>query len=345
MNASVLQLEQVTKRFGTVTALDGIDLRIGRGELLAVVGPSGCGKSTLLRSIAGLASIDAGRIHAGDRELVGPTTFVPPEKREIGVVFQDLALFPHLDVAGNVAFGLGRSQRRDRVAEVLDLVGLAGMAARYPHELSGGEQQRVALARALAPRPIAILLDEPFSHLDRNLRTEVRQHTVEVLRDDGATGVFVTHDQEEAMVAADRVAILRSGRIQQIGSPREVFHAPTSRFVATFLGDADFLPGLRSGTQVDTVLGPLPVTEAGSGSCQVMVRPHDLTIDEDEDGPALVERVEFYGAVLVHHVLLHDGSRVRAMSPHTERVEAGARVRVRPLLAHRLIAFPSPGEA
>jgi iron(III) transport system ATP-binding protein len=219
------------------------------------------------------------------------------------------------------------------------------MAARYPHELSGGEQQRVALARALAPRPIAILLDEPFSHLDRNLRTEVRQHTVEVLRDDGATGVFVTHDQEEAMVAADRVAILRSGRIQQIGSPREVFHAPTSRFVATFLGDADFLPGLRSGTRVDTVLGPLPVTEAGSGSCQVMVRPHDLTIDEDENGPALVERVEFYGAVLVHHVLLHDGSRVRAMSPHTERVEAGARVRVRPLLAHRLIAFPSPGEA
>jgi iron(III) transport system ATP-binding protein len=215
------------------------------------------------------------------------------------------------------------------------------MAARYPHELSGGEQQRVALARALAPRPIAVLLDEPFSHLDRNLRTEVRQHTVEVLREDGATGVFVTHDQEEAMVAADRVAVLRSGRIQQVGSPQEVFHTPTSRFVATFLGDADFLTGQRSGTQVDTVLGSLQVTEPGSGHCHVMVRPHDLTIDEDERGPARVERVEFFGAVLVHHVRLRDGSSVRAMSPHTARVEAGTRVRVRPLLDHALIAFPS----
>ena len=341
MNATVLQLRQVTKRFGAVTALGDVDLRIGRGELLAVIGPSGCGKSTLLRSIAGLTSIDAGRICAGDRELVGPTTFVPPEKRQIGVVFQDLALFPHLDVAANVAFGLPRGQVRVRVGEVLNLVGLTGLAARYPHELSGGEQQRVALARALAPRPIAVLLDEPFSHLDRNLRTEVRQHILEVLRDDGATGVFVTHDQEEAMVAADRVAVLRSGRIQQVGTPREVFHTPSSRFVATFLGDADFLPGLRSGTQVDTALGPLPVTEPGLGHCQVMVRPHDLAIEADEDGSALVERVEFFGAVLVHHVRLRDGSRVRALSPHTDLVEAGARVRVRPLLAHPLIAFPA----
>jgi len=210
MNASVLQLEQVTKRFGTVTALDGVDLRIGRGELLAVVGPSGCGKSTLLRSIAGLASIDAGRIHAGDRELVGPTTFVPPEKREIGVVFQDLALFPHLDVAGNVAFGLGRSQRRDRVAEVLDLVGLAGMAARYPHELSGGEQQRVAIARALVTQPEILLADEPTAELDAAARSRI----LDLLFDAGSgrTLLIATHDPDVA-ARCHRTVRVADGRL------------------------------------------------------------------------------------------------------------------------------------
>jgi len=345
MTEPVLTLEQVTKRFGAVTALDAVDLEVRRGELVAVVGPSGCGKSTLLRSVAGLTGIDAGRIAVAGRDVAGPGRFVAPEDRHVGVVFQDLALFPHLDVTANVGFGLERGSRGgSRVGEVLDLVGLSGLAGRYPHELSGGEQQRAALARALAPRPVVVLLDEPFSQLDRNLRTVVREQTVDVLRADGATGLFVTHDQEEALAAADRVAVMRQGRLEQVGSPETVFHTPVNRFVATFLGEADFVAGDRAGTSVTTPLGRLPVTTSGVGPCQVMVRPHELEIDEEADGPAWVERTEFRGAVILHHVSLPDGSTVRALRPHTEPVEVGARVRVRPVLSHPLVAFePQPG--
>ncbi|MBA2530638.1 MAG: ABC transporter ATP-binding protein [Nocardioidaceae bacterium] len=343
MSGPVLVLDQVTKRFRTVAALEAVDLQVGHGELVAIVGPSGCGKSTMLRSVAGLTTIDSGRIVVGGRDVAGPGVFIPPEERHIGVVFQDLALFPHLDVAGNVAFGVPRGERRSsRAREVLDLVGLTGLESRYPHELSGGEQQRVALARALAPRPDVVLLDEPFSHLDRNLRMEVRDHTIEVLRAAAATGVFVTHDQEEAMAVGDRVAVMRSGRFEQVAAPETVFHAPVSRFVATFLGEADFVAGTRFGTRVDTVLGQLPVTSAGTGRCEVMLRPHELTIDEDADGDGIVERTDFRGAVVMHHVTLSEGSRIRAQRPHTEPVKAGTRVRVRPVLTHPLVAFAVP---
>jgi len=340
MTEPVLVLERVRKRFGDVTALDAVDLEVGHGQLVAVVGPSGCGKSTLLRAVAGLTSVDSGRISVGGRDVVGGDRFVPPEDRHVGVVFQDLALFPHLDVTANVAFGLARAERPGpRVADVLDLVGLTGLGNRYPHELSGGEQQRVALARALAPRPALVVLDEPFSHLDRNLRTLVRQQTVEVLRAAGATGVFVTHDQEEALASADRVAVMRSGRFEQVASAETVFHAPASRFVATFLGEADFVAGHRSGSEVDTALGRLPVTGTGSGRCEVMVRPQDLTVDEDTAGDGVIERTEFRGAVVLHHVTLSDGSTVRATRAHTEPVKVGTRVRVRPVLTHPLRAF------
>ncbi|CAN5519312.1 ABC transporter ATP-binding protein [soil metagenome] len=340
MSEPVLVLDQVTKRFREVTALEAVDLEVGRGELMAIVGPSGCGKSTMLRAVAGLTSIDSGRIVVGGRDVAGPGVFIPPEERHIGVVFQDLALFPHLDVAGNVAFGVARGERR-RIGEVLDLVGLTGLEDRYPHELSGGEQQRVALARALAPRPDVVLLDEPFSHLDRNLRMEVREHTVEVLQAATATGVFVTHDQEEAMAVGDRVAVMRSGRFEQVAAPETAFHAPVNRFVATFLGEADFVAGTRSGTRVQTVLGSLPVTSAGTGHCDVMLRPHELAIQEDADGEGVVERTEFRGAQVLHHVILPDGLRIRALRPHTDPVKAGTRVRVRTVLSHPLVAFAS----
>jgi len=337
--APVLMLRDVRKRFDGVRALDGVSLEVGAGELVAVVGPSGCGKSTMLRAVAGLLTVDGGQIAAGGHEVAGPGLNVPPERRAVGVVFQDLALFPHLDVAANVSFGLRRGRGQGRVAEVLALVGLDGVSARYPHELSGGEQQRVALARALAPRPAVVLLDEPFSHLDRNLRTTVREQTVQVLRAAGATGVFVTHDQEEALAAGDRVAVMRAGRLEQVGSAEAVFHRPGSTFVATFLGEADFLPGRRCGSLADTVLGPLPVTEPGSGPCQVMLRPHEVGLEPAADGDAVVTRTEFRGASVLHHVLLADGGTLRALLPHTAPLAPGTRVAVLALVEHPLAVF------
>ena len=337
----VLLLEGVTKRFGTVVALDGVSLQVPRGELLAVLGPSGCGKSTMLRSVAGLTAVDGGTITIEGRVVAAANAFVPPEQRQVGVVFQDLALFPHLSVRENTAFGLPRraADQRHRVEEVLDLVGIVPLAERYPHELSGGEQQRVALARALAPRPSVVLLDEPFSHLDRNLRTAVREHTVEVLRADGATGVLVTHDQEEAMAVGDRVAVLRAGRLEQVAEPQAAFHTPATRFVATFLGEADFVAGERSGSVAETRFGRLPVTEAGTGTCDVMLRPHEVGVELDDAGPAVVTRTEFRGAAVLHHLAFDDGTSLRGLRPHTSPLPLGARVRAVPLIDHPLAVF------
>lgn len=339
----VLSLEDVTKRYGDVVAVDGVSLEVARGELVAVVGPSGCGKSTLLRSVAGLVRIDGGRIVAGGREVAGPGVWVPPERRAVGVVFQDSALFPHLSVERNVGFGLSRRDptRGSRVREVLSLVGLEALAGRYPHELSGGETQRVALARALAPAPDVVLLDEPFSHLDRNLRVQVREETVTVLRQAGATAVLVTHDQEEALAVGDRIAVARAGRIEQVDAPEIVFHTPSSRFVATFMGEADFVPGALHGDHAATALGSLAVLPDGpSGSVDVMVRPHDLEAAPDSAGLAVVARTEFRGAAVLHHLVLDGGTTLRALLPHTSPVPVGTRVAVRSVAQHRLVAFP-----
>ncbi len=356
MRHALLDLDHVTKRYGATTALDDVSLTVSRGEMLAVVGPSGCGKSTLLRTVAGLVGVDGGRVRLAGREVAGPGVFVPPEKRGVAVVFQDLALFPHLSVAGNVAFGLGRVARRgagerdERVAEVLDLVGLSHLSGRFPHELSGGEQQRVALARALAPRPSVVLLDEPFSHLDRGLAAHVRVEAVAVLRAADATVVLVTHDQDEALAVGDRVAVLRSGRIEQVGTPSQVFHSPASRFVATFLGEADFVPGQWDGASARTALGALPVVGNGTGPVDVMTRPHDLTVlaegsdlaaDAAAAGGAVgtVVRTEFRGGSVLHHVRLADGSLLRALAPHTLAVPSGGRVVVPAPTDHALATF------
>ena len=362
--APVLQLVDVGVSYGSTRALAGVDLEVAPGELLSVVGPSGCGKSSLLRAVAGLVDVDAGRVLLQGREVASPRASTPPERRGVSVVFQDLALFPHLDVADNVAFGLrrgrGRRGRRreetaGRVAEVLDLVGLTDKAARFPHELSGGEQQRVALARALAPDPLLVLLDEPFSHLDRGLAAQVRQEATALLRDAGATVVLVTHDQDEALGAGDRVAVLSEGRVRQVGSPAAVFHTPRSRFVATFLGEADFLPGDLAGDgTATTALGRLPVrrTDEGAsaptgpaGPLDVMVRPHDLTVEADADGPGTVVRSEFRGGSVLQHVRLPQGQVVRALVPHTAEVPVGTRARLRVLADHPLALVPHDGRA
>jgi len=249
-----LAVEQVSKRFGGFVALDGVSLSVDQGELLCLLGPSGCGKTTLLRIIAGLEREDAGRVHAGGRELTG----LPPQARDYGILFQSYALFPNLTVAENVAYGLygrgmGRSHRDARVAEMLDLVGLPGSGRKYPGQMSGGQQQRVALARALAPAPSLLLLDEPMSALDARVREHLRMELRQLQRRLNITTIMVTHDQEEAMTMADHIAVMDGGRIVQAGTPGQIYEQPATAFVAGFIGQANWLPGRRSGPDRFTV--------------------------------------------------------------------------------------------
>jgi iron(III) transport system ATP-binding protein len=292
----LLRVRAVHKRFGSVAALDGFELDVRRGELLALLGPSGCGKTTGLRVIAGLERPDAGEVWLGERCLSGPAAWVQPERRRIGMVFQDWALFPHLDVGRNVAFGMaGHASSAERVGKVLALVGLDGKEHYMPHELSGGQQQRVALARALAPEPDVILLDEPFSNLDAALRARVRGEVRDVLRRAGATSIFVTHDQEEALAVADRVAVMAAGRVLQVGLPEQVYGSPGTAEIAGLLGEANFLPGQARDGRVDTVLGEIRQGELRDGPVWVMVRPESIRLDSAPDGQGRVAETEFYG--------------------------------------------------
>ena len=289
-----LQASDISKRFNGTAALAGVDLTVEEGESLALLGPSGCGKTTLLRVLSGLEVPDRGSVTVQDSTLTGPATFVPPEHRRIGMVFQDWALFPHLNVARNVAFGLDRPEvRRGRVEETLELVGLSHLADRYPDELSGGQAQRVALARALAPRPRVLLFDEPFSNLDTALRARVRADVAALMREVGMTSIFVTHDQEESFVVGDRVAVMREGRIVQVGRPAEVYQYPVSAWVATFLGEANVVDGVATNGHVSTLVGHVPLADPVRGPCQVVIRPEHLTVGRGDK--AVVSSVEFYG--------------------------------------------------
>jgi len=313
---SELVVRGLTKSFGATEVLQGVDLTVPSGSLAAVLGPSGCGKTTLLRIVAGFERPDDGRVDIGGRTVTAPGSHVPPERRRVGIVPQEGALFPHLSVGRNVGYGLtgGRSERASRVGEVLELVGLAGYAERMPHELSGGQQQRVAVARALAPRPSLILLDEPFSSLDTGLRAEVRADVRVALHADGATGVLVTHDQEEALSTADLVAVMRAGRMVQAAAPRVLYDAPADLGVATFLGDTVLLDGQLSGRRAMTVLGALDVRAPApqSGRVQVVVRPEQLVLSRGGGVPARVRNQVFLGHDALIHVELADGAVVTA---------------------------------
>jgi iron(III) transport system ATP-binding protein len=317
----LIRVRDLGKRFGDVVAVDGVDLDVPRGRVLALLGPSGCGKTTMLRLIAGFERPDRGSIEIDGRVVAGDRRLVPAEKRRVGMVFQDYALFPHLTVSRNVGFGLtrGRGQAHARrVAEVLDLVGLGGHGDRHPHELSGGQQQRVALARALAPEPSVVLLDEPFSNLDAALRAQVRADVHRILVEAGTTAVFVTHDQEEALSMADAVAVMQDGRIAQLDAPERLYHAPADRRVAAFVGDAEFLPGRPDGHLVHTELGTLPLLAPAAGSnghsghVDVLVRPEDLQVLRDDHGPATVLFREFYGHDQMLFLRLDTGRVLRA---------------------------------
>jgi iron(III) transport system ATP-binding protein len=284
--------------YGPEPVLRGLDLVVPDGGLAAVLGPSGCGKTTLLRVIAGLHPAQEGRIELAGRTLTGGGVRVPPERRGIGIVPQEGALFPHLSVAGNVGFGLPRGRRSTRVDEMLELVGLGGYGTRMPAELSGGQQQRVALARALAPGPALVLLDEPFSALDTGLRAALREDVRVALRVTGATAVLVTHDQQEALSMADVVAVLQGGAIAQAGSPADLYRAPRDLDVATFVGEAVVLDAEVRGGRAHCVLGTLDLDRpADDGPARVLLRPEQLRMAAGVPGavPARVRGVDFYG--------------------------------------------------
>ncbi|MBW5486809.1 ABC transporter ATP-binding protein [Streptomyces bambusae] len=297
-----LDVSGVVKAYGPgAPVLDGLDLTVPGGSLAAVLGPSGCGKTTLLRVIAGFLKPDAGTVTVAGRLLAGPGTHLPPERRRIGIVPQEGALFPHLSVARNVAFGLtgsDRAARRARVEEMLELVGLAGYGPRMPHELSGGQQQRVALARALAPGPDLVLLDEPFSALDTSLRETVRAEVRALLRDSGATALLVTHDQQEALSTADLVAVLNEGRVAQCAEPEELYHRPADPWVASFVGDAVFVPATAEDSTATTPLGRIPLAvPAGRREGLLLLRPEQLRLTTPAQAAAegTVTEVRFHG--------------------------------------------------
>jgi iron(III) transport system ATP-binding protein len=331
---SAIRAMGVQKSFGPVRAVDNLNLDVAEGEVCALLGPSGCGKTTMLRLLAGFERPDGGCITLDGDVIAGGRSFVPPERRRIGMVFQDYALFPHMTVEENVRYALGRRGDPARAAEVLDLVGLADLRRRPPHELSGGQQQRVALARALAGTPRLVLLDEPFSGLDAGLRARVRQEVRAILLAAGVTALFVTHDQEEALSLADRVAVMRDGRVEQAGTPEEVYGRPASRWVAEFLGEADVLPGRVEAGWAECELARVPAEGIRAGAAEVLVRPESvgLTLTPAGGGRTQVEAVvverEFFGHDQLVHVQLPSGRRLRSRSLSHPVWHPGDRVRV-----------------
>jgi len=338
---------EVRKSFGDFEALRGASVHVDAGRMLALLGPSGCGKTTLLRSIAGLERPESGTVVVGERTLTSPADFVPPERRRIGMVFQDWALFPHLTVARNVAYGVSRADDSDaRVEEALDMVGLAGLGDRLPGTLSGGQQQRVALARALAPHPAVLLLDEPFSNLDTALRVQVRSEVHALLVELGVTTVFVTHDQEEAFVLGDGVAVMTEGLVVQQAAPAELYAAPATRWVAEFVGEANLLVGEAARGRAATAIGPVDLEHDHQGTVDVLLRPEELRLADAAGGVApdsvmgegVVDLVEFYGHDTIYVVGLADGTQLRVRAGSAPAHERGDPVTVsyagRPALAY-----------
>jgi iron(III) transport system ATP-binding protein len=331
-----LRLRGVTKRYGPVAAVVNLDLDIGPGEIVSLVGESGCGKTTTLRVIAGLERPDAGTV-----EIAGSdATQTPPEARGVGYVFQDYALFPHLTVAANVAYGLNRLERprrRERVDEVLELVGLGGLEKRLPSQLSGGQQQRVAIARALAPAPPLLLLDEPFSNLDPRLRRQVRHDLLTIFRTAGTATVWVTHDHDEGLIVSDRIAVMDAGRIRQIGSPAEIWRRPADAWVAGFIGSGDLVRGRVEGRRVHTALGDVPLggddPGAADGSpAHILVRPDDISLVVDLEAATatsprgVVVRRHFSGNDNVYCVEIEGGDLLHCRQPASVEIPAGAEV-------------------
>ncbi len=354
MSEIALLCQGLSKSFTNgLPVVNHLDLSVTEGQILALLGPSGCGKTTTLRLMAGFETPDQGRIEIDGQEVAHAngrkSTFLPPEKRRVGMVFQDYAIFPHLTVGENVAFGIRRKPNvKSRVQEMLDFVGLADLSDRMPADLSGGQQQRVALARALAPEPAILLMDEPFSNLDAALRKQVRHEVRTLLRKSNTTAIFVTHDQEEALFLGDHVAVMNQGQIEQIGPPEIIFHLPRTRFVANFIGQADFIPGQVTETGVVTAMGLVPQSinaTVGSG-VDVVIRADDVSFKEiveatDEEPNGRIVSSQFIGMNYVYEIELNDGTRVHTIQPHVRRIAEGTPVQAEFIADHPLVWFQS----
>jgi iron(III) transport system ATP-binding protein len=338
MSDEILRLDQVTKQFAksSVPALDTIDLALTRGCLLSLLGPSGCGKTTLLRLIAGFEQPDQGTISLAGHIVAGAGHSIPPERRRLGMVFQEFALFPHLTVGQNISFGLKQvglpvQDVRRRTGEALELVALSGLEKRYPHQLSGGQRQRVALARALAPNPDLILLDEPLSNLDVQVRHYLRHEIRHILKETGTTAVFVTHDREEAMVMSDRIGVMRQGQLEQIGTPEEIYCAPRSRFVAEFVSQANFLNARRRGSAWETEVGTFetvtPSIQDGEIG-ELAIREEDFTLKPDKEGRATILDRQFLGHSHRYCLTTPSGQQIHARTPPSSILPIGSRVRL-----------------
>ncbi len=342
---SLLTLNSISYSHATHKVVDRLSFALQPGEIGCLLGPSGCGKTTVLRCIAGFEHVSAGEIHLGSQLIGSATEHLPAERRQVGMVFQDYALFPHLTIADNVGFGLrtgAAAARRARVAELLDTVGLAGQGRKYPHELSGGQQQRVALARALAPRPRLMLLDEPFSNLDVELRERLAVEVRDILRAEGTTAILVTHDQHEAFALADQIGVMHEGRIQQWDSAYNLYHRPVNRFVADFVGQGVFLPGTVVGpNRIRIELGIL----GGRGDAkadqvvQVLLRPDDVVHDDASPMKAEVIAKAFRGAEFMYTLRLPSGASVLSLVPSHHNHAVGELIGIRLDVDH-VVAFP-----
>ena len=352
-NVPALVLEALTLSYRSSSTascvVQDLSIEVNKGEIISLLGPSGCGKTTVLRAIAGFQPVQSGRIVLMQREVSSSDIHVPPERRKIGMVFQDYALFPHLDVAGNVGFGLHAmttAEREQRVVELLKLVGMSELAHRSPHQLSGGQQQRVALARALAPRPELLLMDEPFSNLDVELRERLALEVRDLLKQTGTTALIVTHDQHEAFAVADRIAVLAEGRLQQWGTAMDLYHRPANRLVAGFIGEGVMLSGVvdAQGCLLNA-LGKFPcdlsdtVLKAGDPA-EMLVRPDDIQHDDDSPLKARVVSKAFRGAQFLYTLALPTGQHLISLVPSHHDHAIGELIGIRMEIDH-VIFFPS----
>ena len=334
----LLEVGGLRHSYGDHEVVRGLAFSLHRGAIGCLLGPSGCGKTTVLRCIAGFEPVQEGVIRIAGRVVSAPGSTVPPEQRRVGMVFQDYALFPHLDVAGNIGFGL-RGGRDARVRELAALVGLSGELDKYPHEISGGQQQRVALARALAPRPELLLLDEPFSNLDVDLRERLSHELRDIIKASGATAILVTHDQHEAFAMADEIGVLHAGRIQQWDSAYNLYHRPANRFVADFVGQGVFLPARAHGSgQLEIELGVLQGDAGGKDNLEVLLRPDDVVHDDAAATQAEVVHKAFRGAEILYTLRLASGRKVLALVPSHHNHALGERIGIRLDVDH-VVAF------
>ncbi len=339
----VLELQDVTCSYEAGSpAVEGISFSARKGDVVCLLGPSGCGKTTTLRAIAGFEPVSAGEIRLNKAIVSAPDRHVPPEQRRVGMVFQDYALFPHLTVRDNVGFGLmsfTANDRGNRIDEMLSLTGLSELARRYPHALSGGQQQRTALARALAPQPVLLLLDEPFSNLDPDTTQRMRMELLHLLKTTRTTALLVTHDHEEAFAMADHVAVLNNGQLEQFATPETMYHLPVSPFVAEFVGQADFIPGTIEDSVVVTQLGtfPVPPDYSGDPDVVVMIRPDDVHIRENEKGDGTVESRQFRGSEIIYGIRLSSGDIVHSSETSTRFFPLDAKVELEVMATHTVV--------